>query len=95
MNKSNIINKSLTYLFFVTNITLLSNFFLVSDYTFFFQSKTLIYSNWSVSLTLASKFPTEILLADLIRLVICLLKLLAKLKPIKTAIKMKQLNSLF
>jgi hypothetical protein len=43
MNKSNIINKSLTYLFFVTNITLLSNFFLVSDYTFFFQSKTLIY----------------------------------------------------
>ena len=41
--ESNIINKSLTYLFFVTNITILSNFFLVSDYTFFFQSKTLIY----------------------------------------------------
>ena len=42
MNKNNIINNSLTYLFIITNIILLINFFLVDDFVLFFQSETLI-----------------------------------------------------
>ena len=42
MNKNNTINNSLTYLFIITNIILLINFFLVDDFVLFFQSETLI-----------------------------------------------------
>jgi len=42
MDKNNILNKSLSYLFILINIILIIFFFIIKEYKLFFQSKTVI-----------------------------------------------------